>query len=101
MATGDTTSSIFGALTGATTGTTMGASVAADRVASQAGGYASSAAQSVGDIFGAALDEYHAQEDRAETWLRWGTVAFALLVLLVMVVVGAYFLAPVRKLIAP
>lgn len=80
----------------ATSGAVSGAS---DAIASQAGGYASSAAQGVRDVFAGAVDELHTQEEQAATWLRWGTVAFGLLVLLLVVVIGAWFFLPARTLI--
>lgn len=100
----------FAGLTGGVSGATRdivlpssdtraAASAAADQVAAQAGGYASSAAQGVRDVFAGALDEFHAQEEQAATWLRWGTVAFALLVLLLVVAIGAWFFAPARALV--
>lgn len=69
------------------------------QIEAQAGGHASSAAAGVRDIFAGALDEIHTQEEQAATWLRWGTVAFALLVILLVVVIGAWFFAPARALV--
>jgi hypothetical protein len=71
----------------------------AARIQAQAGGYATSAAQGVRDVFSGALDEFHAQQEQAATWLRWGTVAFGLLVLLLVFAIGAWFFAPARALI--
>lgn len=92
-------SGLAGAARGGFMGTSSGVDTATTQIEAQAGGYATSAAQGVRDVFAGAVDELHTQEEQAATWLRWGTVAFALLVLLLVVVIGAWFFAPARTVL--